>query len=315
MGSSTKKNILVFPGLRKNSGTGNLIRMHSLSLFLSKNINDLSISFYINDSARFREIYPGSFDFPYYTDVNDQYFDLCLFDSSDSDESLLSYIKAHSNKIIAFDYFNYSTDKIDCIINLISHNKFEIDKFRGKIHEGAEYAIMRDEFLTAFNLPVHRSGMPGKRILITFGGEDPGSNTFSVLKRLEGSCFTDITVLVGKLNKDREKIHSIYKEKFIVLDHVSDIVKYYSNSDIVICGGGTTFLEVLFAGIPVIPVPQNINEKNFIEKTGKVIQLFTIDDLLSGSITDVEKAVKEYRNIVDGKGKERICKIVSSWLK
>jgi len=86
-------------------------------------------------------------------------------------------------------------------------------------------------------------------------------------------------------------------------------------SDLIICGGGATLLEAIFIGNPIIAVPQNDTEKDFIEFIRSYIPLYRLSDLaeliLKANRYDFRKKIYDaYSLFIDGKGSERIRQIV-----
>jgi len=310
MNKVKQSKILVYSSLKKNTGTGNLIRMLTLSDFLRKKLDFFNITFFLNDYGRYKKLFPNKFDYETITNLSKDRYDLVLFDTSDNNDKLLKNFKKISKKTIAFDYFNYSTTHIDVIINIINHNYSEIEFFRGKLYEGLDFVILRDSLLSEFIKPINYRNKIAQKVLITFGGEDPSSNTLKTLNLLTKAGFKDITVLVGKLNRESDKIFSLFEKKYNILHHVNNIEKYYKNCDAIICGGGTTMLEALYAGKPVIPIPQNINEQKLCESIAKQVKVFSLEELINSTVILNKDLISSYRNIIDGKGKERICKII-----
>ena len=53
-----------------------------------------------------------------------------------------------------------------------------------------------------------------------------------------------------------------FKSKINIFESPNNFAKLFEDKDIVFCGGGTTLLESMSIGIPVIVLPQTDEEKN-----------------------------------------------------
>jgi spore coat polysaccharide biosynthesis predicted glycosyltransferase SpsG len=300
-----KIKIAVFPGIYSDSGIGNVTRMLSLCDYLAEQISDVEIDFITNDRCRIEKVFDSQrfilFDAGDLTGT----YDLALYDSIRYEEDILKLLKAHCRKIIAFDFFVYKSNLIDVIINLYNHFPGDTNLFRGHIFNGIEYAILRKSILEK-TPGTDLSESQVKKVLITFGGEDPNRNTVSVLRQLSGLNLTG-SVLVGKLNRAREEILNRYSDQFKIYDQVKNIEAFYDTHHIVFCGGGTTLLEALYFRKQVVAIPQNIFESDFIKFVGQKTKIFSLNDL-----HDLLECPPKLKNdsIVDGKGRERIRKII-----
>lgn len=81
--------------------------------------------------------------------------------------------------------------------------------------------------------------------------------------------------------------------------------------------GGTTLLEAIYIGNPVIAIPQHTLEEKFINFIKERINLFELSefDSLVNSCLDINfraNIFNSYSDFVDGKGTERITDIILS---
>jgi spore coat polysaccharide biosynthesis predicted glycosyltransferase SpsG len=311
--------ILIFAGLYKNGGIGNVLRMATLANFIKLENPNIEIEFLTNAKDNFKSLIEdiGEYQIFATNEISDKKYDVVLFDSVKKEEELLDQLKGISNRIVAFDFFNYLNPNIDTIINLYNHCQEELRHFKGNLYSGVKYAILKDDIL---NTKVNDSGNNSElsSVLITFGGEDPNKNTLNVLRYIQKTNFNAV-VLLGKFNCSKAQIVELFSEKYEILDQVTNIEAYYKSSDIVICGGGTTILECLHLGKPIIAIPQNTFEEDFIRYIDKHVSLFKITDLptitdLLHSKNKLESLSKSYRIFVDGNGKKRIYNIIKKSL-
>lgn len=302
------KSIVIYAGIYPNSGIGNVLRMKCLADFLSARITGLKIDFFAVHQGLTQALFSkkSSVNFITYGDRSKTY-DLAFYDSVKEETEILEWLYDISGKIFAFDFFNYSNTHIHTIINLINHNKSQVSEFKGRLLEGVKYAILREEFygVKARTFPSNTI----ESVLITFGGEDPNNNTCKVLEQIEVAGLK-ITILMGKMNKNKKKIEKQYGSRYRIEKQVDNIVDYYKSHDAVICGGGTTLLEILSMGIPVCPVGQHDKEIQFINKMKNDIKLLTIEDIVkSRTLKNLETLSKAYKEYVDGRGKYRIMEL------
>lgn len=306
--------LVIFPGIYSNSGIGNVYRMITLAKFLRRQNQDFEIDFVTKDKKRIFKVFEkNEFNLINHNGLKKSY-DIAFYDSCRYEKDVLTKLRNISNRIIAFDFFNYDTDLVDEIINLYNHFPERVESFSGKLYSGLDYTILSEKILISkLNAPKINAGIP-KSVLITFGGEDPNGNTLRVLKTLHELKLNG-TVLIGKFNKFKREIVRTYQKEFSIRQQVNNIEDYYLSHDCIICGGGTTFLEAIYLQKPTIALPQNIYEANFIEYIKQHIKIFTLDEIMD-AIRMLEEKNQEVllsdksKSFIDGKGKERIYKIV-----
>jgi spore coat polysaccharide biosynthesis predicted glycosyltransferase SpsG len=306
--------LVIFPGIYSKSGIGNVYRMISLAKYLRSQNKDLEIDFVTKDKKRiFRVSKKNEFNLINFNELKKSY-DVALYDSSRYEKDVLSKLRNITNRIIAFDFFNYDSDLVDEIINLYNHFPERVDSFCGKLYTGLDYAILSEKILISKSNVSKTDARVPNSFLITFGGEDPNGNTLNVLRTLYELNLNG-TVLIGKFNNFNKEIQKNFNKQFKILHQVSNIEDYYSVHDCIICGGGTTLLEALYLGKPTIALPQNFYEANFIDYIKQSIKIFSLDEImdvirmLDDNNTKILLSDK-YKSFIDGKGKERISKII-----
>jgi spore coat polysaccharide biosynthesis predicted glycosyltransferase SpsG len=302
------KKILIYTGSYPNGGIGNVFRMMILARYLLANDPDLHIDFVLNKNGRmqgFQNILSG-FNIILLNNVRGIY-SIILYDSIVFSENELQFLKKKANKIIAFDFFEYNSEEINIIINLYNHFPDKINQFNGKIFTGVQYAILRDEIIELKKNSFHGNT---NKALISFGGEDPNSNSLKVLNALKKLKEIEITCIIGNYNRDKEKILKYKSDKIHVINHVDNIADYYKNHEIMFVGGGTSLLEVLYLNKIIIAVPQNAFEADFIKSLKKKEIIYSLSDTIKRPSFENFKCANS--EIIDGKGKERIRNIIYS---
>jgi len=305
----------IFPGF----GTGNLLRMAELYSYLSS-FDNFEIDFITNNVNLAEQIFKEiSLSINLLEKIsNSAFYDVVIFDSSIPEKSMypLIQLREQTKKIIAFDFFNYENNQIDILVNLYNHNRHDVNKFTGKIYEGPKYALLKDNILYERKSWEFKKNNDKSEILISFGGEDPNCNTRNILETLSFYNNYNVKIILGYLNKDKNYIRKKWGNRFSIIEPTYKIGELISKSDLVICGGGTTLLESIYLGNPVIAIPQNDLEKKFIDFIKSHITLFDLDDFINNRINlrnvYFRKSIHQaYCDFVDGKGKERIKKILS----
>ncbi|MEN6348810.1 MAG: glycosyltransferase [Syntrophomonas sp.] len=305
--------ILIYAGIYPKSGTGHLLRSFHLYRYL-KTCNEVEhVFFSSNDPDLLKKVLANLGEESHQEKTTSEY-DLVILDTPFISRSEISEFRQMGRVLFALDFFDYEDTSVDVAINLMNRNVTELYKFKGIVFEGLDYTIISDDILQK------RSACPKfdhqrPKVLVSFGGEDPKSLTYSVLQKLD-PCLFEITAIVGVLNSDYQLITDSFSTHGVtILNFTPQIGELMATSDIVICGGGTTMLEALYLGNPLIALPQNIFEENFINYIRKEAPVFSIDN-----ITELyncfhkpafrEKIRREYSALVDGQGKKRIAEIL-----
>jgi UDP-2,4-diacetamido-2,4,6-trideoxy-beta-L-altropyranose hydrolase len=195
--------------------------------------------------------------------------DLLLVDRpSGPDERIMQARAAHPRlRIAALDCFDMEGSRADLLVNLINHHPTLVRPQASQVryHEGAEYAIIRREFLAA-RIPAR--GIPSRvrEVLVTFGGADPGNHTGLVLEALAQEPLKDTTVriVVGpNFSRAGEVIARARALGLETLEKIDRLAPWFARADVAVSGGGTTMLELACTGTPTLVLPQNEAEARF----------------------------------------------------
>ncbi len=307
--------VLLYPQIYENSGTGNLLRMFYLYSYLRQIEEITQISMSINNKTIAEKVLLSiGINIKFETLWTSEKYDVIIHDYLEIDLKLLKKLRSCTKCLVALDFSEYEKKGFDIIINLYSHNQKQINKFQGRLYEGLQFAILKQEVIDSKQNYFDYNAKDKVKILITFGGEDPNSNTLNILEAFNYKTVC-VKVLLGVLNKDKNEITQKYSDKVEILDPTPYLGKLIVESDLVICGGGTTLIESIYLGNPIIAIPQNNYELDFINFIKQFIPLFSKSDLptLLHRCQDIEfrKVIhRKYTNYVDGKGKERIKEII-----
>lgn len=253
--------------------------------------------------------------------------------SSDEVEKLAGMLigKYPGIRLVLLDHTGNILDVSARYVNLRPYGAVRPPRVADGLMEGVEFAILRDEFLPL------RSEFPCvsytvENVMVTIGGEDDKRLTLLAMKWLEKWVDgpLNVTVLLGPLNRHAEEVRRAAsgesRHHYFVDGFRSNISKEMLRNDLVICGGGGTVMELAFLGVPVIALPQNLNEVSFLQFLAE--SGFDVDhgeDMRTGDGGRLLKLFRSYEvrqrvveagwNLFDGKGAERIGRIISEEIK
>ena len=122
----------------------------------------------------------------------------------------------------------------------------------GQVAYGAEYTTLRGEF---FHLPPKTILRAPKRILITFGGTDPGRLGARCAKLLAGRVGTEVRVVIGPGASDEG-----FPDEVEVRRHVRSMAAEMMEADVVLTSAGRTVYEAAAVGTPVAVLAQGARD-------------------------------------------------------
>ena len=257
--------------------------------------------------------------------------DILIIDQIEENMELCKSTKVKKPEIltVSLDYFNYENRYLDVIINLYNHNLNVPDpksEFMGGYYEGIKYAIIRDSFKQYIDKE-KRIGKDIDEILITFGGSDMKGNTIKALNLLDKMADTaNVNIVIGPMFKNKDRIIETAKnrDECEIYREVENMEELIFSADLGFIGSGTTLMEFCALGTPAIVMPQNENEERFasiFERNNAIHVLkeyHTREEQISvikkffGSKEIREEMSRCQKQLIDGGGKERIKKIISS---
>lgn len=118
---------------------------------------------------------------------------------------------------------------------------------------GCDYIPLREEF----SYEPYSLKEKVARVLITTGGTDQLSMTYSLLEEFFTDCRLmelEYNVIVGRFNKDKEKIKALAARytNVVLHENVNNISYWMRNCDVAISAAGTTKYELSACGTPSI---------------------------------------------------------------
>jgi spore coat polysaccharide biosynthesis predicted glycosyltransferase SpsG len=134
-----------------------------------------------------------------------------------------------------------------------------------KLLLGPRYALLRRELVAAPRAPAEPTG-DRPRVLLAFGGADPGALSEAAVEALAG-VDAELTILVGAANPRRAAIEQVARRNpavAVVFDAPSlrDVAE---GVDLALVAAGTTCLELAHLGVPQIVVATADNQRRVAE--------------------------------------------------
>jgi UDP-2,4-diacetamido-2,4,6-trideoxy-beta-L-altropyranose hydrolase len=193
---------------------------------------------------------------------------------------------------------------------------------------GTSYTLFRREFSAWVDW---RREIPAtaRKMLVTFGGSDPGNFTAIVLQSLQQvrRAGIEAVVVIGASNPHQaslEKILSLQDGAVRLERNVSDMAKLMAWADLAISAAGTTSLEMCLLGLPAIVVTVAENQRasaRELEKRNCVIHLDGAQGLGVERVAEMIEQLSHKpktrqllsqhgRELVDGKGAKRVISAI-----
>lgn len=256
--------------------------------------------------------------------------DWLVVDSYQATNEYLKFLNQYV-KVLYVDDYGWKRYEVSALLN---YNPWVAEMGVSRLYQGSDtvlllggdYIPLREEFSKKQALDREQS------VLITTGGSD----TYNVAGKVLSSClekdqWKDITfhVIVGSMNAHQEALQALAERYSCVCLHknVSNISDYMRMCKVAVSAGGTTLYELCACGIPTVCFSFADNQKWGTEMMGKQGVMIYAGDVrmeenffekiseallsLMHNQTKWESHSLKMRQIVDGKGAERIAKLLS----
>jgi len=308
----------------KEIGNGHYVRSSELAKSL-KNISpetqvslfDLvtkNKSFYISESFKRKTF--QSYEIDYKT------IDIVVLDlPQDLMKEKIKYFHKKT-KIFCLDWFG-NGPLPDFTINLIDHSKSMAKRYvrngkKNHYFEGHDWSIIRSEVLEVKKIRYVKSNTRKVSVLVTIGGSDAKDKTeyaIKLLKKINDEKL-NVKVILGPLvnNRDIERIKLELTNNFEIICSPENFPRLLKESDLILCGGGTTLLEAIFLAKSIVVFPQTAEEKSHAEifkKRGACVFPDKLEEILFNERKRLLLA-KNAENLIDGKGISRIANLILS---
>ena len=193
---------------------------------------------------------------------------------------------------------------------------------------GPKFLLFRKSFLTHFSSERNISPIANK-ILISMGGSDPVNLTSKVIEaiKLIQDDSIEVRVVVGPFCRNAETIErsaATCRQNVKILKNPPDFAEIIGWADIGVTTAGTSCWEMCLLGLPLITVTAAENQKQvgeLLDRDRLSHHLGWYQDIdakqIALSITDLLKSRPQrhtfsinQRNLVDGKGAERVLALI-----
>ena len=192
---------------------------------------------------------------------------------------------------------------------------------------GTTYSLLRREF-GAWKTWRREIPETGRKLLVTFGGSDPGNFTEIVMQSVRQVKIPGLetVVVVGASNPHSASLEKIASgpDRAVRLEtNVSDMAKLMAWADLAVSAAGTTCLEMCLLGLPAIVVAVAENQRaaaQELEKRNCVIQLDAQSFCPEKVAESIERLLRDRetrlslsqhgRELVDGNGAGRVISAI-----
>jgi len=199
-----------------------------------------------------------------------------------------------------------------------------------KLLLGPKFGLLRDQFLAQSGL---KREFPAyaHRVLVTMGGADPDNTTTMMLEALRQVDISnlEVTAVVGPANPHLASVRRAADQSpgnVRVLQDVNDMPELMAWADVAIAGGGTTWSELAFMGLPsllLVLADNQVDVAAGMAEAGASINLGEAGDATAGTIKEAIEPVladavmrrrmsEDAHRLVDGKGASRIVEAMAN---
>lgn len=233
-------------------------------------------------------------------------------------------------KTMIIDFFGDIEIYSDILVNwdILPEKQHYIKKNKNTIYcLGPKYFILKEEFNKYCNLnKIIKDEV--KNVLITMGGSDSKNLTPKIIDSLKNFKKINFNVVIGPAFKNKDKIMNMLNKNdlnFNLINNPNDICKFIFDSDLVISSGGNTSFELAAMKTPFISISNAIWEIKRLKKMEKIGickyvgdwtefnkgEIYTIFENLVNNKKERERMSYNCKGLVDGKGIERLLKLIS----
>jgi UDP-2,4-diacetamido-2,4,6-trideoxy-beta-L-altropyranose hydrolase len=260
--------------------------------------------------------------------------DVTIIDLQNITKRFFLKLKTGSSTLYTVDSLNPIDFSPDILVNynLYADSRlYQTIAGKTKLCLGPEFFMLDKTFekITREEKMIERKA---KQFLLTFGGSDPNNLTTKVVNALGGmNKNLELTVVLGPFFKHHDELNKALKDvcvNRIVKSNVKNMAELIFKSDIAITTGGNTCFETAYVGTPSIILSQvklqNENGREF-DKRGVSINLGMANSVSNDLISKVVKSLLlnyslrqkmsvKGKNLVDGKGKQRVIKEILRYI-
>ena len=265
--------------------------------------------------------------------------DLLVVDNYSLDITYEQSIRGKIKKIVVID--DLADRQHDCDI-LIDQTFGRLpDDYKSLVPDncticcGSDYTILRPQFPDSIDAAKTKRKELTRvhNILLSYGSTNPNSIIQKTLRAISG--FTEwnlkIEVVVTSGTQELDQIEKLCADitkntvhQANLFLNVTNMADYMLDADLAFGGGGTTSWERACLGLPTLLIELSANQKYVSENLDKLGALKRIGEVETIQEADIDKAFENMRDnkellrkmsqsaftVCDGKGAERLCKIM-----
>ena len=267
--------------------------------------------------------------------INSKTPDLIIQDILKTSSQSMKYLRQRSPaKLINFDDVGAGLVMADAVINsMVFHwPEYNIKDKQTQLFEGPQYMILQSEISKYVQLP-HNMRSRAENVLLAFGGTDTHYVTERAIQAINNiETFLRIKINLGPGSNLTYALEHAVKEsvhKIEVMYSVSNLIKEFHQTDLVLCAGGTMLYELAALGVPSVSIAteyHEIHNINYWSKVGTTVSLGwekTLDfaqiyKIVEKILYDKQKRIqmsKIGKQTVDDLGIKRILEIIAEILK
>lgn len=229
--------------------------------------------------------------------------------------------------IICVDEFGHRALDADIIINPMISETYWVYDSKAEMYCGAEYLVLNPEIARYHKLdkPINE-GI--KEITVSMGGVDAPGTTLKLAQWLpEMLEDVQINLVIGGGFSYKKELDIIIgnNSKIVVYQNIDFLYDLFYQSDLAICAGGNTLHELAVIGTPTLVIPsmphefqngQAFQRKGFsicCDMAEQISRQSFEHNLSKLYAKESRKDMKECgKHIADGRGSERVCRIVKT---
>lgn len=188
-------------------------------------------------------------------------YDLIINDCLDTGKPHMRACKSRADLVVNFEDAGDGAEMADILFNSLYPRGG-----RAKEYVGADYAILRPEFLfldephgeVEVYRPVDIKGL--HKVLVTFGGTDPNDITGWILNTIATKLDDLLFEVILGPGYDGDRLPGRPPANVRVVEAVANMAERMLDAGVVLTSGGRTIFEAAACGRPVIAICQNYRE-------------------------------------------------------
>ncbi len=252
-----------------------------------------------------------------------------VVDHRSADIANLRRLRRKGHKVLVIDQLGKKDISADVLINpsiVEDWLQYRFPDGQPVCCFGPEFALLRDEFI---DVPDRARGGDTLRVLVTMGGVDRTGVTMRIVEAILSLGLTaEIDIVIGSGFPHMDDLLRLVRgqeHRFTVACGVNDMAARMSRADLAFSAGGNTLYELARTGTPAIVLWEDPHEEilghAFARRgtcvcvgRGAEVPVDVIAEHLRVLLNEPMQRSRmrnEARDLVDGRGAERVCGILS----